>query len=341
MPYPEGKKWRATKMIDGRRRSKLFATKAEAKRWEVEQNDAAWRESSNQTPTALSWATAYLDDAKARFSRKTYQEKHLAFRNLLAFVDPATPVTDITPADILAALRHRATGSGNAANKDRKNLVAAWAWGVQFLGLDERNPFKAVKRFAHDERPRHVPTEDEFWRACAAASCEEDRVFLLACLHTAARRGELFRLRWPDVDFSAGTIRLGTRKTADGGMQYALVPMTSRLRDALAGLRKRSMFVFCQEDGEPFTARVHLMKNICRRAGVRYFGFHAIQHLSASILAREGVDLPTVQAILRHQSATTTARYLRKLVGIGNVIEDVFCGKKEAPEVAAPEASDR
>jgi integrase len=58
-------------------------------------------------------------------------------------------------------------------------------------------------------------------------------------------------------------------------------------------------------------------------------------------MAREGVDLPTIQAILRHQSATTTARYLRKLVGIGNVVEDVFCGKKEAPEVTPSEASKR
>lgn len=341
MPYPEGKKWRATKMIDGKRRSRLFATKAEAKRWEIEQSADVWRESSNQIPTALSWATAYLDDAKSRFSLKTYQEKHIAFRNLFAFVDPATPVTCIPPAGILAALRHRAQGSGNAANKDRKNLVAAWAWGVRFLALDERNPFKAVKRFAHDERPRHMPTEEEFWRAVEAATCPDDRAFLVAALHTAARRGELFRLRWQDVDLVAGTIRLGTRKTAEGGMQYAVIPMTSRLRDTLTGIKKRSMHVFCREDGSPFSSRQHLMKNICRRAGVRYFGFHAIRHLSASILAREGVDLPTIQAILRHQSATTTARYLRKLVGIGNVVENVFCGKKEAPEVTPSEASKR
>ena len=72
-----------------------------------------------------------------------------------------------------------------------------------------------------------------------AAASIEDKVFLLTALHTGARVGELFRLTWPDVDLVSGTIRLGTRKTATGGMEYATLPMTPELRQALAEHRKR------------------------------------------------------------------------------------------------------
>jgi integrase len=53
------------------------------------------------------------------------------------------------------------------------------------------------------------------------------------------------------------------------------------------------------------------MKSLCKRAGVKHFGFHAIRHLTASILAQANVPMVTIQAILRHKHLTTTERYIR------------------------------
>ncbi|MDR3319750.1 MAG: tyrosine-type recombinase/integrase [Desulfovibrio sp.] len=52
------------------------------------------------------------------------------------------------------------------------------------------------------------------------------------------------------------------------------------------------------------------MERLCKRAGVKKFGVHAIRHLSATIFADAGLDL-TVQAILRHKKHNTTARYIK------------------------------
>jgi integrase len=55
------------------------------------------------------------------------------------------------------------------------------------------------------------------------------------------------------------------------------------------------------------------MKKLCKKAKVKPFGFHAIRHLTASILYKKGNPVSVIQAILRHKSPNTTTRYLRTL----------------------------
>jgi len=156
---------------------------------------------------------------------------------------------------------------------------------------------------------------------------EEHKLLLLIFLHTAARRGEIHRLKWDDVDLTRNKIRLGTRKRMGGAMEYDLIPMTERLKKLLSDRFKvasAAPYVFHDENGEPYKYRRHLMKRLCERAGVKQFGFHSIRHLSASILAHIGVDIPTIQSILRHKNLHTTSRYLHALGIRKNVLDKVF-----------------
>lgn len=331
MPYKmKGGKWRATKMIDGIRKTRVFATKDKARKWEAGQNIKIW--TAPKIPTALSVANEYLDHCQGRFVHDTYLEKKRAFKLLFTAITPDCPVDNILVKPVHKALSREAAISGNTANRIRKNLIAWWNWAGKMYDLPD-NPFAKVERYKEERQPRYIPPERDFWTAYAKAE-PQDQVFLLTALHTAARRGELFRLTWPDINFDQGTIRLGTMKTKDGSMEYATLPMTDDLASALRRHRKnnmRAMLVFTQEDGQPFTSRQHYMKRLCKRAKVAPFGFHAIRHLSASILAQKGVPLPTIQAILRHKSATTTARYLHSLGIVQDVLSEVF-GKRKAPE---------
>ena len=84
--------------------------------------------------------------------------------------------------------------------------------------------------------------------------------------------------------------------------------------------------------GEPFTARQHYMARLCRRAKVKPFGFHAIRHLSATILAYEGLDIPSVQAVLRHKNPNTTAKYIKSLGVQPDKLDRVFA-KRKGPKV--------
>ena len=72
--------------------------------------------------------------------------------------------------------------------------------------------------------------------------------------------------------------------------------------------------------GKPFKYRLQFMRRMCKKAGVQPFGFHAIRHLTASIFYGLGYELAAIQSVLRHQSPSTTERYM-KTIGVERVRE--------------------
>jgi integrase len=55
------------------------------------------------------------------------------------------------------------------------------------------------------------------------------------------------------------------------------------------------------------------MRKLCEKAGVKYFTYHSIRHLTATVLYHKGYSLSHIQAVLRHKNPNTTRRYLRTL----------------------------
>ena len=55
------------------------------------------------------------------------------------------------------------------------------------------------------------------------------------------------------------------------------------------------------------------MKGLCRKTGVKYFRYHALRHLGASILDNANVNIGSIQRILGHENRTTTEIYLHSI----------------------------
>ncbi|MEW5735015.1 MAG: site-specific integrase [Thermodesulfobacteriota bacterium] len=359
MPYKRGPIWVGEVRREGGRRQKLFPTKKEALDWETKQRRKPLREWEEGPRTVMAcgeWAQAYMDYAASRFSPKTYGEKQTMFRRFFQEVDPALPVTQLTPAKVLSYVRkQKEERSGNGANKDRKNLVAAWNWGMKYIDPPLHGPNPClVDRMPEERKRRYVPPVPHFWRVFEAAEDFQDRVMLLTFLHTAARRSEVFKLRWDDVDFARRQIRLGTRKRLGGTLEYDWIPLTDDLFETLDSWKERRsgmpfkgeahVFICLEETpfcgdyyGRPFTQRRHFMKRLCDRAGVKPFGFHAIRHLTASILAEKGIPAIKIQAILRHKNLATTERYLHDLSGLRQALRVLPGNKKPSEEPSTPQ----
>ncbi|MCI5143941.1 MAG: site-specific integrase [Candidatus Electrothrix sp. AR3] len=320
MPYynRHKNKWSAQVKKDGKKYQSLHSSKLLAQRWEVKKRQELEMEQDkpllNDTASLSDFALQYLDYAQFKFSEKTYEEKKLAFKKLFQSVNPELLTDQLHKGDVLTHLakqaRHR---SGYAANKDRKNLVAAWNWASEYLpNFPDANPF-LVERFPEIRSNRYYPTEQDFWKVYELAETEQDSLMLLCYLHLAARRTEIFQLKTEDVDMKKQRIRLGTKKRKNGSMHYAWVPMSDRL------FRKFFQFmptvqgewVFLNpETKKPYISRPKWLPELCQQAKVKEFGLHGIRHLSASILSSNNISLSVVKDVLRHEHLTTTEKYV-------------------------------
>ena len=63
----------------------------------------------------------------------------------------------------------------------------------------------------------------------------------------------------------------------------------------------------------PYKDRKRIMKSLCSKVGVRYFRYHALRHLGASILDNANVNIGSIQRILGHENRTTTEIYLHSI----------------------------
>lgn len=317
-----------------RRRRKEFNSRAYARRWELDQDLPVHQ----RTPTIslMEMATAYLNDCKRRYSAKTFSEKRLVFRELLSSIRPDIPVVEIERSQIRKHLdKVFDIGSGYAANKRRKNLIAAWNWAaMNITGFPAYNPC-LVQRYPEERSPRYVPPEEDFWAVYDAEENPADKALLLAYLHTGARKSELFRLRWAEVDLNRKRLQLGTRKRKGGVLEYDWLPITDDLTEVLQALAETAEgeWVFPGPGGNSYTARRLWLTSLCRKAGVKEFGFHGIRHLTASILVAADVPLADVQTILRHKSISTTERYIHRLKSVRNSLDVLNARRKVSSKV--------
>jgi integrase len=71
------------------------------------------------------------------------------------------------------------------------------------------------------------------------------------------------------------------------------------------GLQKR--------EARPGLERREVLKNLCAKAGVRPFGFHALRYAGASLMDNCNIPLGSIQRILGHENRTTTEIYLHSI----------------------------
>jgi integrase len=151
-----------------------------------------------------------------------------------------------------------------------------------------------------------------------------ERVLYLTAAMTGLRQGELIALRWKDIDWKAGLIRVrrnytrgrfGTPKTKRSNRA---VPMPERVAAALKEHFERSEYtgtddlVFCHpETGAPFDASKmrKRFKEAIKTASVRSIRFHDLRHTFGTRMAAAGAPLRTIQEWMGHRDYKTTEIY--------------------------------
>jgi len=136
----------------------------------------------------------------------------------------------------------------------------------------------------------------------------EAKAIMRLALYTGMRRGEMFKLKWNDIDFQRGFIAI---KNPKGGVSQK-IPLNEQARQVLENHPRTAENVFVRPDGEPFTDIRRRVNPIKEAAGIPadFRALHGLRHTYASMLASSGkVDLYTLQKLLTHKSPVMTQRY--------------------------------
>ncbi|MEJ2092359.1 MAG: site-specific integrase [Syntrophobacterales bacterium] len=273
------------------REQREAAKKAEAARWTF---DRLWEEYKAHRPGLKGLVTdenRYVNHIRPTFGNKEPQE--------------------LTPFDVdrlrLRLLKTRKAGTV-------KNVMELLRRLVNFAAKKHLCPISSFRI----EMPKvnNLRTEDLTADQLAALleAMETDpnlqvANFMKMALLTGMRRGELFRLRWQDVDFDRGFIHIRTPK----GGQDQKIPLNPAARDLLEEHpRTGSPYVFPGRGGNQRTDINKQVSRIKEAAGLpkEFRALHGLRHVYASMLASSGqVDLYTLQKLLTHKSVAMTQRY--------------------------------
>jgi len=223
-------------------------------------------------------------------------------------------VVDIEHHDILTfsnGLHHMPTVANRAVDILVKMFNLADAWGWRPSGS---NPCRGVPRFRVEKLERFLTHEElaRFDEALAAAPGER-----LASVHAAAaiyllvvtgcRRNEILGLRWDDLNFETGEIRLPDTKTGT-----RMVPLTSPVAEVLNSLPRTPDNPWVFPGRKKGTRLVNLNDSwdrVRKRARLDGVRLHDLRHTFASRALALGEGLPMIGDLLGHRMVNTTARY--------------------------------
>ena len=128
-------------------------------------------------------------------------------------------------------------------------------------------------------------------------------------LFTGMRRGELFKLKWKDINFERGFLNIRDPK---GGPDQK-IPLNEPAEKLLTSHEKTgSVFVFPGQGGGQRVTISKAANLIKARANLPkdFRPLHGLRHVYASMLASSGqVDMYTLQKLLTHKSPVMTQRY--------------------------------
>lgn len=209
------------------------------------------------------------------------------------------------------------------------------------LGQAEKEmiiPYNPAKRATpppnKPTRPSDCLQPEQLQKFIEAAEQEplELQTLLMLFVVTGCRRGEVFALKWKNVDLSTGQIKIesslnylpdrgiyeGATKT--NNTRHIALPKEmivllrkhrakqTELRLAMGDQWQDTGYVFTTENGtirnpESFNGQ---LRNFCKRHSLPCINPHMFRHTAASLLISNGVDVLTVSKMLGHTAPTTT-----------------------------------
>jgi integrase len=224
-------------------------------------------------------------------------------------------------------------------------------------GWATSNPIRLVRQSALPQQEEIVLTPIEVAALLAELRDPFHALILLAAV-TGLRRGELFGLKWEDIDFEEAEIEV-VRSVVDQveGPPKTLasrrpIPMSLELSYSLENWRKQTSYADAKDwvfaspsalGNKPYWPDAVLKRHVlpaAERAGItKRIGWHSFRRTLATLLQSSGASVKTTQELMRHSSPVMTLGTYAKAVTADkrraqDAIAALFVGKTGNPETA-------
>ena len=240
----------------------------------------------------------------------------------------ATSYTDIDIFDLREHIDGMVDKGERATTINRKKAVLSSVYKFALSrGYVDANIVRNIVVDDDTKRRDRVLSDDERQRllkACKESHWDKLYLLVLMAMTTGARKGELMKLRWCDVDFKDATGYLGDSKNGTSReLHFAPVVMAElkRFPEIGTGL----IFPSNEKPDQPMDFRKAWSKAL-KVAGiseqdilnpngsvkVEKFTFHCLRHGFCSALSDSGKEINQIAKLAGHKSIQTTLRYIHQ-----------------------------
>ena len=203
-------------------------------------------------------------------------------------------------------------GGKGTASRTVGLLGAIYTYAIA-CEIVELNPCRGIKRFP-DRKCMRFLSQQEIVRLGGALRLAADNgenfkaVAIIKLLtFTGARKSEIEKLKWFEVDLDNHFLRLADSKTGQ-----KIIPINQAAVAILSAQRRRegNPFVFpAERSDEYFEGMPKIWQRVRKLAGLEDVRIHDLRHSFASVAVAGGASLPIIGALLGHKDTATTQRY--------------------------------
>lgn len=261
-------------------------------------------------------AEDWLDEIKdGDWDEDTYNAKRLVMYEFITSAKVKT-LDAITRKNCLQYINASLKEQGNSHRTRFNKFLHLRQW-LNWNRLTDVLTSKDAPKYTQDDPVAFEDDELElFWKHCPAHKRLRFNLYLCC----GPRLGEMQTLRWTDILFGTGMMKIQDRPEYGYYAKkhhFREIPIKCELLEELRDLKARSKcpLVFPTRSGRPLTHAWEEVQAICKKAAIarEKAHRHTFRATFCTTLLRQGIPLPDVMALMGHKDPASTLRYMALL----------------------------
>jgi len=333
--FKRGNRWVAQVGSGDSRETAYFRTQQEANQWRHNKNEQ--KKNGLLVAGSKVQLSIFLEEwlvvAKTSIRPNTFSDYSSIIRNHINPSLGSTKLKDLTPNQLQSLYTVKMKNGTSARTTIMIHAVIHRALQHALkLGLVTRNIADSVTRPKLPKHEMKILDQIQSYRLIQASKDTKYQLLYYVAINTGLRQGELFGLKWSDINWQYGKLHIqrqvqrrkgglefcepksesGRRVISIGGATLKKLQehYNSQLKEIIqVGEKWKNLdLIFCTPFGTPLEPSNVLksLKKCLREAGLPDIRFHDLRHTAATLMLLAGINPKVVQERLGHSDISLT-----------------------------------